>query len=346
MTLEPVEETSQSFIGRVLKALDTRKRVLIFGDSDLAEDLVRVLVSRRRHRYDVIGILSKSPSRVGQLVGNREIIGTVDRLFEIVEQYRVNTIAICVSDRRGSMPLDTLLDFKSMGLEVLDGHQLYEAECGRLSIEELKPSALIFSPGFRRRPFTMALKRLEDVAGAMVGLVFFAPLMTIIGILIKLDSLGPALYRQTRIGMRGRPYVLWKFRSMKHGSEGGSVQWAQLGDWRVTRVGRWLRLLRVDELPQLMNVLWGQMSLVGPRPERPLFVQELRKKIPYYDLRHTIRPGLTGWAQIRFNYAASIEDSSVKLQYDLYYVKHLSLLFDLSILLRTFRVVAMGAGAR
>ena len=345
-TLEVEEQVKTNVFDRVLAALDTRKRVLIFGDSDLVGDLVRVLLSKRRHWYEVVGILSQDPSRIGQVVSGIPVLGAVERLFEVVEKHRVNTIAICMTDRRGLMPLETLLDFKSMGLDVLDGHQLYESECGRLSIDELKPSALIFSSGFHRRPITLGLKRLEDLIGAVLGLFLMAPLMVVVSFLIKLDSAGPALYKQARVGLRGGSYILWKFRSMRQDSEGDKAQWAQLGDHRVTRIGRWLRLMRIDELPQLFNVLKGEMSLVGPRPERPLFVKELRKKIPYYDLRHTIRPGLTGWAQIRFNYAASVEDSHVKLQYDLYYVKHLSILFDLSILFRTVRVILLGSGAR
>ena len=345
-TLEVEEQVKTTIFDRVLTALDTRKRVLIFGDSELVGDLVRVLTSKRRHWYQVVGILSKDPSRMGQVISGSPVLGAVDRLFEVVEKYRVNTIAICMTDRRGMMPLETLLDFKSMGIDVLDGHQLYESECGRLSIDELKPSALIFSSGFHRRPLTMFLKRVEDVFCSVLGIIVMAPLMLIVSFLIKVDSQGPALYKQTRVGLRGGSYILWKFRSMRQDSEGGKAQWAQLGDHRVTRIGRWLRLMRIDELPQLFNVLKGEMSLVGPRPERPLFVKELRKKIPYYDLRHSIRPGLTGWAQIRFNYAASVEDSHMKLQYDLYYVKHLSILFDLSILIRTIRVIILGSGAR
>jgi len=343
---DTVTSHSPSVLDRVLESLDTRKRVLVFGDSHLAGDLIRILTTKRRHRYEVVGLLVKSPTLVGSVIGDRPVIGTVDRLFEIVEQQRISTIAICVEDRRGTMPLDTLLDLKSMGMEVIDGHHLYEAECGRLSIDELKPSALIFSAGFRRRPLSMLMKRLEDLMGACCGLLLLAPLMGIIGLWIKVDSPGPAVYKQTRVGRRGCPYVIFKFRSMRQNSEGETATWASLGDSRITRLGRWLRKLRIDELPQLFNVLKGEMSLVGPRPERPVFVQDLRKKIPYYDLRHTIRPGLTGWAQIRFDYAASVEDSHIKLQYDLYYVKHLSLWFDFMILLRTFRVIVMGAGAR
>ncbi len=340
------DQASTSIFDQVLHSLDTRKRVLILGESELMGDLIRILTTKRRHWFDVVGVLTNESNRVGQFILGKPILGTVTELFELVERFRVQTIAICVTDRRGSMPLDTLLDLKSMGLEVIDGHQLYESECGRLSIDELKPSALIFSSGFQRRPGMLLLKRLEDVIGASLGLVLLAPLMALVGLLIKLDSVGPALYKQTRIGHRGCPYVLWKFRSMRHESEGDTAQWAQLGDDRVTRMGRWLRLLRIDELPQFFNVLKGEMSLVGPRPERPIFVQKLRQQIPYYDLRHTIRPGLTGWAQICFNYAASVEDSHMKLQYDLYYVKHLSVWFDLSILFRTIRVILMGSGAR
>lgn len=340
------DQNPVSFFEQVLHSLDTRTRVLILGESELMGDLIRILTTKRRHWYDVVGVLTKDESRVGQSIDGKPILGTIDDLFETVERCRVQTIAICVKDRRGSLPLDTLLDLKSMGIEVMDGHQLYESECGRLSIDELKPSALIFSRGFQRRPGTLFLKRLEDVIGASLGLIVLAPLMALVALLIKLDTPGPALYKQTRIGLRGCPYVLWKFRSMRHDSEGETAKWAQIGDDRVTRVGRWIRLLRIDELPQFFNVLKGEMSLVGPRPERPLFVQKLRQQIPYYDLRHTIRPGLTGWAQIRFNYAASVEDSHMKLQYDLYYVKHLSVWFDLAILFRTIRVVLMGAGAR
>jgi sugar transferase (PEP-CTERM system associated) len=279
-------------------------------------------------------------------MANPTIIGTVDQLFEISEQYQVQSIAVCVEDRRGSMPLEALLDVKSMGIEVVDGHRMYEEECGRLSIDELKPSFLIFSAGFKRKPVAMLLKRLGDILGALIGLVFLAPLMSGIAFCIKWDSPGPVFYRQTRVGLHGYPYVLLKFRSMREDAEESGVKWAQLGDDRVTKFGYWLRKLRLDELPQFFNVLKGEMSLVGPRPERPHFVQDLRKEIPYYDLRHTVRPGITGWAQISFQYAASLEDSHIKLQYDLYYVKNLSLWLDFTILCRTIRVVLQGSGAR
>ncbi len=329
-----------------LKWFGFKKRVLILGDGKLAHDLARVLVYDRAHRYDVVGFLSGDPSRVGTRVVNPTVIGTVDQLFELSEHHQVQAIAVCGEDRRGGMPLDALLDVKSMGMEVVDGHRLYEEECGRLSIDELKPSFLIFSSGFKRKPVVMVIKRIGDIVGALIGLAFLAPLMSVIALCIKWDSPGPILYRQTRVGLHGYPYVLLKFRSMRHDAEADGVKWADLGDSRCTKLGHWLRKLRLDELPQFINVLKGEMSLVGPRPERPHFVQDLRKQIPYYDLRHTVRPGITGWAQTSFQYAASLEASHVKLQYDLYYVKNLSLWLDFKIFFRTIRVVLQGSGAR
>ena len=339
-------QNSDGLLQNPFKWLGQKKRVLILGDGNLAHDLARVLVYDRSHRYDVVGVLSRDSSRVGARVVNPTVIGTVDQLFEISEQYQVESIAVCVEDRRGSMPLDALLDVKSMGIEVVDGHRMYEEECGRLSIDELKPSFLIFSSGFKRKPVAMLLKRTGDILGALIGLAFLAPLMSSIALCIKWDSSGPVFYRQARVGLHGFPYVLLKFRSMRHDAEADGVKWAQVGDPRITKLGYWLRKLRLDELPQFLNVLKGEMSLVGPRPERPHFVQDLRKEIPYYDLRHTVRPGITGWAQISFHYAASLEDSHIKLQYDLYYVKNLSLWLDFKILFRTIRVVLQGSGSR
>ena len=331
---------------KLIAPLFKKKRVLILGDGPLAQDVGRALVFDRAHRYDVKGFLSQDPAKIGMSLVNPGIIGTTDQLFAISEKFKIEMIAVCVEDRRGTLPLDSLLDAKSMGMEVVDGHRLYEAECGRLSVDELKPSFLIFSSGFRRKPVMMRLKRIVESLGALLGLVLLFPLLALIALLIKLDSPGPVLYRQTRVGHHGYPYVLLKFRSMRSDAEVGGIKWATVGDNRITKVGAWLRQLRLDELPQLWNVVKGEMSLVGPRPERPHFVQDLRNRIPYYDLRHTVRPGITGWAQICFQYAGSLEDSHIKLQYDLYYVKNLSVWLDLRILLRTIGVMWRGEGAR
>lgn len=342
----PVMSREYGLFDKLVLALGLRKRVLILGDEKLANKLGKILVSDRLSRYEVVGYLSQEPSRLGSKISNPTVIGSIDQLFEIAEQHRVQVIAVCFEDRRGKMPLDTLLDVKAMGIEIVDGLRMYEAECGRLSIDELKPSFLIFSGGFRRRPLVMVLKRLGDILGSILGLIVLAPLLLIIALLIKLDSPGPILYRQARVGLHGYPYVLLKFRSMRHNAEEEGAKWADVSDTRVTRIGFWLRKLRLDELPQFMNVLKGEMSLIGPRPERPHFVQQLRMLIPFYDLRHTVRPGITGWAQTCFQYAASVEDSHMKLQYDLYYVKNLSLWLDFYIMMRTIQVVLSGMGAR
>lgn len=323
-----------------------RSRILILGTGALAVELCRVIQVNRQSLDDIVGFVVRDSDLVGKSIAGFMVLGTFDQLFEIVEQYQAHIIAVCLEDRRDQLPVNALLDFKGMGIEVVDGHSLYEAKSGRLSIDLLRPSALIFSTGFRRRFITMAFKRAFDVMIAFCGIFLLAPFMVCVAILIKLDSPGPVIYRQMRVGLRGHPYLIWKFRSMVADAEKGGPRWAEIGDPRISRVGRWIRKTRVDELPQLVNVLYGDMSLVGPRPERPVFVQQLREVIPYYDLRHSVRPGISGWAQTQFRYGSSAEDSHVKLQYDVYYVKNMSLLLDLRILVETIRVVLCGEGAR
>lgn len=323
-----------------------RTRLLILGTGQLARELCEALIENHSGAYEVVGFLDRDPTHVGERLANLPIIGTYGQMFELVERFDIHSVAVCLEDRRAVLPVQTLLDFKAMGIDVVDGHRLYEERSGRLSIDVLKPSALIFSEGFRRPPLSMLLKRLVDVALSIVGLVALAPLFILVGILIKLDSPGPVFYKQIRVGYRGRPYTIWKFRSMRQDAERHGALWASTDDPRVSRVGRWIRKWRIDELPQLINVLKGEMSLVGPRPERPVFVQELRNAIPYYDLRHTVRPGITGWAQTQFRYGASAEDSHMKLQYDLYYVKNLALPLDFRIMTESIRVVLLGEGAR
>ena len=338
--------STQPLISVTVSFPKLRRRVLILGIGPLARDLCQTLLSKRGSLTEVVGFLDKDSARVGERLVNPSIIGTYDQLFEIAERYQVHTVAVCLEDRRTVLPVQTLLDMKAMGRDVVDGHYLYEEESGRLSIDHLKPSALIFSTGFRRRLITMVAKRMVDVTGALLGIFTFVPVTLLLAIAIKLDSAGPVFYKQMRVGLRGRPYMIWKFRSMRQDAEKGGARWASAEDPSVSRVGRLLRRWRLDEVPQLINVLKGEMSLVGPRPERPVFVQELRNNIPYYDLRHTVRPGITGWAQTRFRYGASKEDSHVKLQYDLYYVKNLSLFLDMRIVANTVKVMLLGEGAR
>lgn len=322
-----------------------KKRLLIIGTGQLAVDLCEVILSQNRWLVNIVGFLDGKAERVGERLVHPGIIGTYDQLAQLVEQHRVDTIVVCLEDRRSILPVQSLLDCKAMGLDILDGHHLFEESSGRLSIDSLRPSALIFSTGFRRRLTSLVSKRLLDVVVSAVGMVVLIPLFVLIAALIRLDSPGPVFYRQVRVGLRGRPYMIWKFRSMRQDAEKSGPRWAQANDPRISRVGWWLRKTRIDEFPQLVNVLRGEMSLVGPRPERPVFVQDLRMIIPYYDIRHTVRPGVTGWAQVKFRYGASEEDSYTKLQYDLYYVKNLSLFLDLKISMYTIRVMMLGEGA-
>ena len=328
------------------KPYSFKRHVVILGCGQLAMEVFHILLTKRRMTVKVVGFVDREPSQVSSPIESRQIIGTYENLREVVEQFHVRTIVVCVEDRRSVLPVQALLDCKTIGIEVVDGHQMYEEESGRLSIDQLRPSALIFSTGFKRRVLAMGFKRVVDVVVSAIGLALLTPLCILIGLLIKIDSPGPVFYRQLRVGLRGQPYMIFKFRSMYRDAEKNGPRWAEKHDTRVSRVGRILRKSRMDELPQLYNVLRGEMSLVGPRPERPVFVDELRRKIPYYDIRHTVRPGVTGWAQTQFRYGSSAEDTHTKLQYDLYYVKNMTFALDSRILTETIRVVLLGEGAR
>lgn len=323
-----------------------RRRILILGVGSLAQGLSQVLLCRSKMFTDLVGLVAKDNEQVGDELVGTKIVGSISQLLSIVERDRVDTIAVCLEDRRAVLPVQTLLDLKGMGIDIWDGHHLYEEESGRLPINDLKPSAIIFSREFKQGIVVRAVKRAVDLCISLTGFSVALPLMAVIGILIKLDSPGPVVYRQVRVGLRAQPYTIWKFRSMFTDAEKGGARWTSEKDPRISRVGRWLRKWRLDEIPQLINVIRGEMSMVGPRPERPVFVQELRGVIPYYDIRHTVRPGITGWAQTQFRYGASAEDSHVKLQYDLYYVKYMSFSLDLRILIETIRVILRGEGAR
>ena len=324
----------------------SRRRILILGVGSLAQGLSQVLLSRSKMFTDLVGLIAQDDTQVGgELVGTK-IVGTMNQLRSVVERDRIDTIAVCLEDRRAVLPVQVLLDLKGMGINIWDGHHLFEEESGRLPIDDFKPSAIIFSREFRQGIVVRTVKRTMDFILSLIGIVVALPLVVVIATLIKLDSPGPVFYRQVRVGLRARPYMIWKLRSMFTDAEKEGARWASEVDSRVSRVGRYLRKWRLDEIPQLINVIQGEMSLVGPRPERPVFVQELRSAIPYYDLRHTVRPGITGWAQTQFGYGASTEDSHVKLQYDLYYVKYLSIQLDARILIETIRVILLGEGAR
>ena len=289
---------------------------------------------------------AKKTETAHHVAANRVLAGGMD-LVDAVRRYNVDEIIVAVRERRGGvLPLRELLDCKLMGVRVLDLSSFYERTVGQLRLDSLHASWLIFGDGFRQG-FTRAIvKRTFDVAASAVLLLLAAPVMLATAVLIALESGFPILYRQERVGQGGRLFDVVKFRSMRRDAEiDGKPRWAVSNDDRVTGTGRIIRKLRIDELPQLINVLRGDMSLVGPRPERPYFVDQLAREIPYYAVRHSVKPGVTGWAQVRYHYSASFEDSVQKLQYDLYYVKNHTLFLDIVILFETVGVVMTGAGA-
>jgi len=260
---------------------------------------------------------------------------------------RADLIVVALSERRGIFPLRDVLRCKLNGIEIMDAPSFYERVTGSLMLEQITPSWIIFSSGFRRTSLLTLIKRASDIVLSMIGLLLIMPFVPFIALAIKLDSPGPLLFSQVRVGSREKPFKLYKFRTMGRDAEKASgAVWAEKNDPRVTRVGAFLRNSRIDEIPQLYNVLKGDMSFIGPRPERPEFVENLKKIIPYYSKRHFIKPGVTGWAQVKYPYGASVHDAVEKLRYDLYYIKHFSIVLDLLIFFETIKVVVFGRGAR
>ena len=278
---------------------------------------------------------------------NTKVVGSYDQLLEIVEREHIDKVVVALQDRRECLPIEALLICKQRGIEVEEGATFSEKLCGRVMLEHLRPSWLIFSPGFATPTFLRLQKRALDLILAAISLILAWPFMAVLAILIKMDSPGPALFKQERMGEQGKRFTLFKFRSMYVDAEAttGPV-FANAEDPRVTRMGRFIRRARLDELPQLANVLWGDMSFVGPRPERPFFVDQYLKEIPFYGQRFNVKPGITGWAQVSYPYGATLKDAEEKLRFDLFYVKNMSILFDFFILLKTAKIVFLGRGAR
>jgi len=277
------------------------------------------------------------------LESSRELLS--EGLLELVDRLEVDTVAVVRKERRGALPVDELLRVRLSGVMLLEGEVLYEKVTGKLAVEVMRPSSLVFSEGFVQHPLGELTKRSMDVGLALIGLLLTWPAMLLTALAVRLDSPGPILFRQERMGQEGKLFTLCKFRSMRADAEKATGPvWAQEDDPRITRVGRFIRKTRLDELPQLLNVLVGDMSLVGPRPERAHFVKELAEEIPFFEQRHLVKPGLTGWAQINYPYGNTVEDALQKLQYDLFYIKNRSLLFDLSIAINTVKTVVLRQG--
>jgi sugar transferase (PEP-CTERM system associated) len=330
----------------VTRSFHFEERVLVVGTGEAARKVTRQILDQKDFAYRVVGFIDDDPHRIGERIVNPGVIGTPADIPRLIAEHQVDRIIVGLPDRRGKFPTNELLQAKLSGVRVEDVTTTYERVTGKILIDDLRPSWLIFSDGFRVSRLTRWMKRAIDVALSVLLGVVTAPLMALTAIAVALESGFPVLYCQERVGEHGRTFTLRKFRSMRLDAEKeGTPVWASSDDDRVTRIGRFIRLTRLDELPQLWNVLRGDMSFVGPRPERPFFVSELSKAIPFYQQRQVVKPGITGWAQVRYRYGASIEDATEKLRYDLYYIKHLSIFFDLTIVFDTVKVVLFRKGA-
>jgi len=322
-----------------------RQRVLIYGTGKPAK-IVGHSLQKADPNVDLVGYYA-SPNEAQHEVSIWGVLAVTKSLTEVVAELNVDEIVVALTERRGgSMPLRELLDCKLRGIRVVDIATHFEKTLGQIRLDSVSAGWLIFGEGFVQGWMKSLVKRLFDIVCASILIVLSLPVMVITGILIVLESPGSMLYTQERVGLNGRSFNVVKFRSMRTDAEkDGTPRWATVGDDRVTRVGRVIRKLRIDELPQLFVVLGGSMSLVGPRPERPYFVDQLTQDIPFFSVRQSVKPGVTGWAQVRYQYGASVEDAAEKLQYDLYYVKNHSLFLDLVVLFETVGVVLMGKGA-
>ena len=336
------------------RGLRFAERTMILGDEHAAIRLLREVKTRPELGINVVGRVS--------VVGNgsfalqcesvdpsRQYNGAMsdEGLTAAVRDERVNRIIVALDDRRGRLPVEVLLAMKGRGVLVQDGVELYEKVTGKIPVESLRLGTLLFSTGFRLSRFLAIYKRIGSMVLSVIGLVLTLPLLPFVALAIKLSSPGPILYHQKRVGRNDVIFYCHKFRTMRADAEADTgPAWAGDDDPRITRVGRFLRTVRLDEIPQLWNVLRGEMSLVGPRPERPEFIEKLKQEIPYYNLRHTVRPGITGWAQIRYKYGNSVEDAREKLRYDLYYIKHLSVGLDGYIFFETIKTILLGRGAK
>ncbi len=320
--------------------------LLVLGTGTLAREAVREILRHPELGIRVVGFVGDNPKLVGQSIVNPSVVGVYEELPKLVENHKVDRIVVGLQDRRGKLPIKELLEYKTRGIAIEDATAFYERVAGKIPIENLKPSWMVFNQGFAVSKRIFFQKRVLSVAISSVLLLVLSPVILLLMVLIKLDSKGPIFYRQERVGQDGKTFWLVKFRSMREDAEAetGPV-WSAEGDSRVTRLGKIMRRTRLDELPQFFNVLRGDMSLVGPRPERPHFVQQLAESIPFYPLRHVVKPGITGWAQINYGYANTLDHTVEKLQYDLFYIKNMSWVLDALIILETIKTVLVKKGS-
>lgn len=323
------------------------ERILIVGSGNLAVEVAREVLDRPDAGYRIVGFVGTDAELLGKSLINPRVIGITSELAEIVKRENIDRIVVAMGERRGLLPTEKLLKLSLAGtVSIEEGATFYERITSRVSLNMMRPSWLIFSGRGREARLSGLVRSFVHRLVALIGAVLSLPIVLLTAVLIKLDSGGPVFYRQERVGTNGKPFVLLKFRSMRVDAEQGGPVWASKHDDRTTRIGRIIRKIRVDEIPQFWNILRGEMNFVGPRPERPHFVAQLAEEIPYYEQRHLIPPGLTGWAQIKYPYGASIEDARQKLQYDLFYVKNQSLMLDAIVLFETVKIILFGRGAQ
>ena len=332
---------------RLWDAPHFRERLLLLGATPLADRMIETIAKVGARGFEVVGYVDNGAEIGANPNNGYRVLGRVAELERVAAMHRAGTIVVTLDERRGTLPLDAILDCKLRGIRVEDWPSFYERLTGRIGIENLRPSWMVFSDGFHRASVTRTVKRAMDIALALVFLVLGFPFFVLITAAITLESRGPVFFRQERVGQGGRRFNVLKFRTMvEEAEEQSGPVWATENDPRITRVGRFLRRSRLDEFPQIVNVLRGDMSFVGPRPERPHFFEILQQRIPYYMQRQSVKPGITGWAQIRHPYGSTIEAAAQKLEYDLYYIKNMSIFLDLLIVLTTIQVVLFGRGAR
>jgi sugar transferase (PEP-CTERM system associated) len=321
------------------------ERLLLVGGSPLLHEIANYVAYHPAKGIQVIGFVDDSAS--GEMCGDAKYLGRIESLREIAPAAQPARIVVGMFERRNRVPVADLLDLRFSGHVVEEAALTYERICGRVPIRELRPSQLIYSGDTVRIRHALLYQKTVNRFIASAALVLTSPLMLLTALAVKLTSSGPVLYRQVRVGLNGKPFTLFKFRSMRENAEAGTgAVWASRDDPRVTGVGRVIRMLRIDELPQFFNVLKGEMSVVGPRPERPEFVRTLAEQIPYYRQRQAVRPGITGWAQINYKYGDTIEDTITKLEYDLYYIKHISFSLDMYIIFHTLKAMLLSRGAQ
>jgi len=324
-----------------------KKEVLVLGAGDSGTTLCRLL-ENPLSPYRVVGILDDDPLKQDQQIGAAKVIGYIHQMAELTTSLGVKTAILAITKNRPESLIKKLFELRLRGINLLDMPAVYEQLTRRIPVNYIRDEWIAFTGGFYlvANEYVQKIKRIIDLGVSSLLLLITLPLIAFVALAIRLDSPGPIFFRQKRVGKDDQVFTLWKFRSMQVNAETNGAVWAKEKDPRITRVGKWIRWLRFDELPQLINIFRGEMSLIGPRPERPEFVAQLKENIPYYHFRHLVRPGITGWAQVNYRYGSSLEDARIKLEYDLYYIKNMSLILDLKIILRTIGVVFLGQGAR